>query len=124
MSLLLVSALMAAEPDDKQLPLLKTFREEFILVTPGRGRDPTSFTMGSPGSAPSVDQPAPNLLLPPYQFDSTDDCFTVCRGKFERQIILDFDTRELFDDTLHHAVGFIDNIEIDDDVSTLEFYVL
>ena len=36
MSLLLCSALIAAEPDDKQLPLLKTFREEFIQITPGR----------------------------------------------------------------------------------------
>ena len=58
MSLLLFSALMAAEPDDKQLPLLKTFREEFILVTPGHGRYPKSFTMGSKGSASSGEQPA------------------------------------------------------------------
>ena len=67
MSLLLVSALMAAEPDDKQLPLLKTFREEFILVTPGRGVYPKSFTMGSKGSAPSVEQPAHQVTFE-YQF--------------------------------------------------------
>ena len=58
MSLLLVSALMAAEPDDKQLPLLKTFREEFVQVTPGHGRYPKSFTMGSKGSAPATEQPS------------------------------------------------------------------
>jgi len=58
MSLLLCSALIAAEPDDKQLPLLKTFRGEFVQVTPGRGRYPKSFTMGSTGSSPSEEQPA------------------------------------------------------------------
>ncbi len=58
MSLLLCSALIAAEPNDKQLPLLKTFRKEFIQVTPGRGRYPKSFTMGSTGTAPSEEQPA------------------------------------------------------------------
>ena len=58
MSLLLCSALMAAEPDDKQLPLLKTFRKEFVQVTPGRGRYPKSFQMGSKASAPANEQPS------------------------------------------------------------------
>lgn len=57
-SLLLVSALMLGEPTAKQLPLLKTFREEFITVTPGQGRYPQSFTMGAKGEATPAEQPA------------------------------------------------------------------
>ncbi len=57
-SLLLVSVLMVTEPTDKQLPLLKTFREEFVLVTPGRGRYPRSFSMGVNRGSPSLEQPA------------------------------------------------------------------
>ena len=63
MSLLLCSALMAAEPDDKQLPLLKTFRKEFVQVTPGRGRYPKSFQMGSKASAPANEQPSHEVIF-------------------------------------------------------------
>ncbi len=47
MSLLLFAALtLGAGPGDEQLELLKTFREEFIEITPGKGKFPVSFTMG------------------------------------------------------------------------------
>lgn len=34
-------------PNDPALPLLKTFRDEFIAITPGKGDFPKSFVMGS-----------------------------------------------------------------------------
>ena len=34
-------------PATDQARLLETFRKEFIAVTPGEGRFPKSFTMGS-----------------------------------------------------------------------------
>jgi gluconolactonase len=43
---LFVAALFAADPTPQQLELLKTFREEFIAITPGEGKFPRSFVMG------------------------------------------------------------------------------
>lgn len=39
-------ALMAAEPTPELLPLLKTFRSEFVELTPGKGMFPSQFQMG------------------------------------------------------------------------------
>lgn len=50
-------AALAAEPTDAQLPLLKTFRAEFIHITPGEGKFPQSFTMGAK-DGPADQQPA------------------------------------------------------------------
>jgi len=45
------AAVCAADGDDRpgdaQSAVLKTFREEFVLITPGKGRFPKSFRMGS-----------------------------------------------------------------------------
>jgi len=62
-TLLLVSALMIAEPTDKQLPLLKTFRQEFISITPGRGDFPRTFTMGTKGGKQAAEQPAHEVTV-------------------------------------------------------------
>jgi len=62
-TLLLVSALMIAEPTEKQLPLLKTFRQEFISITPGRGRFPRTFTMGTKGGQQAAEQPAHEVTM-------------------------------------------------------------
>ena len=62
-TLLLVSALMVAEPTDKQLPLLKTFRQEFISITPGRGGFPRTFTMGTKGGKQAAEQPAHEVTV-------------------------------------------------------------
>jgi formylglycine-generating enzyme required for sulfatase activity len=40
----------AAKPD--QALLLKTFREEFVAITPGKGQFPKTFEMGSPDGKP------------------------------------------------------------------------
>jgi formylglycine-generating enzyme required for sulfatase activity len=39
--------MLSAEPDAKQLELLKTFRSEFVEITPGKGEFPAEFMMGS-----------------------------------------------------------------------------
>ena len=43
---LIVAATVTSDPSPKQLQLLKTFREEFVAVTPGKGKFPREFTMG------------------------------------------------------------------------------
>lgn len=45
-SALLVVAAFAADPAPAQLPLLKTFREEFIRITPGQGAFPAEMLLG------------------------------------------------------------------------------
>ncbi len=47
MALFTVMATMAADPAADQSELLKTFREEFVLISPGNGPFPASFSMGS-----------------------------------------------------------------------------
>jgi formylglycine-generating enzyme required for sulfatase activity len=58
-------AATAAEATPEQLALLKTFREEFIHVTPGEGRYPASFTMGR--------QTGPENERPPHRVTLTRD---------------------------------------------------
>ncbi len=43
--------LKSAKPKDEPVKLLKVFREEFLHITPGRGKFPTEFTMGEEGGA-------------------------------------------------------------------------
>ncbi|MBS0201717.1 MAG: formylglycine-generating enzyme family protein [Planctomycetes bacterium] len=53
------SALWAAddnEPDSKSAALLKTFAEEFVAISPGEGKFPKSFQMGS-DSGPANERP-------------------------------------------------------------------
>lgn len=44
--LLLAAALIAAEPQAQLPELLKTFRSEFVEITPGQGKFPKTFQMG------------------------------------------------------------------------------
>ncbi len=62
--LVLAISTVLAQPSDKQLPLqlLKTFREEFVLITPGKDGYPGSFLMGS-DNGPSTEQPAHRVTL-------------------------------------------------------------
>src|SRR5262245_2511331 len=61
-ALLLSLAALMMEPTEKQLPLLKTFREEFIHITPGKGEFPASFMMGS-DRGQSSEQPAHRVTI-------------------------------------------------------------
>jgi len=47
----------AEEPTAEQLRVLKTFRSEFVNITPGKGRYPASFTMGD-DRGPASQRPA------------------------------------------------------------------
>ena len=55
----------AAEPEGKQLELLKTFHSEFIHITPGEGKFPQSFTMGA-DDGPKDQQPAREVTFDYY----------------------------------------------------------
>jgi formylglycine-generating enzyme required for sulfatase activity len=60
--LLLLTAMFSAEPSSEQLKLLTTFREEFIIVTPGEGDFPAEFAMGDDGG-PAAERPAHRVKL-------------------------------------------------------------
>ena len=53
MCILLILATALAINDDAQLQRLKTFREEFVAITPGKGKFPASFLMGSKSAGAS-----------------------------------------------------------------------
>lgn len=59
---LLLTAALSAEPTKAQLNLLKTFREEFVAITPGEGRFPAEFTMGD-DAAGEAERPAHRVKL-------------------------------------------------------------
>ncbi len=52
----------AADPPPDTRELLQTFRDEFVEITPGRGKFPASFTMGRDDGPPS-EQPARRVTL-------------------------------------------------------------
>ncbi len=54
-------ALAADEPPD-ELPLLKTFREEFVELTPGKNGFPADYVMGS-DDGPATERPAHRVTL-------------------------------------------------------------
>lgn len=56
-AVLLSAAMLAADPSQEQIELLKTFRSEFIDITPGEGKFPESFVMGN-DSGEDFEQPA------------------------------------------------------------------
>ena len=47
MSALLLAMIMSADPADHRAKLLQVFRDEFVAITPGQGKYPQSFLMGS-----------------------------------------------------------------------------
>ncbi len=53
----LAGTVAAAEPDAGELALLKTFRGEFVELTPGRGPFPATFQMGRDGGEPAEAPP-------------------------------------------------------------------
>ncbi|MEX2026327.1 MAG: formylglycine-generating enzyme family protein, partial [Pirellulaceae bacterium] len=59
---LLFAAALSADPTADQLELLKTFRSEFVEITPGEGNFPGSFVMGK-ASGDAVEKPAHKVAL-------------------------------------------------------------
>jgi formylglycine-generating enzyme required for sulfatase activity len=64
--LLFVPLILAADPTPEQIALLKTFRDEFVHVTPGEGKFPASFEMGRK-DGPESEQP-PHKVTFKYSF--------------------------------------------------------
>ena len=57
LALIASAAIAAADPAAERHELLKTFREEFVAITPGQGDFPAAFTMGN-AAGPAAEQPA------------------------------------------------------------------
>jgi formylglycine-generating enzyme required for sulfatase activity len=53
MTTLFLAMLVAADPAPTQAELLQVFRDEFIVITPGKGTFPKSFVMGSNAEPPA-----------------------------------------------------------------------
>jgi len=53
----------SSELTERQRALLATFREEFVAITPGEGRFPPAFEMGSDGG-PAEARPAHRVTIP------------------------------------------------------------
>ena len=62
-SALICAVALGAPPSDEQLGLLKTFRKEFIAVTPGRGGFAKSFQMGGGSQQAKSQQPAHEVVV-------------------------------------------------------------
>ncbi len=54
---LLLIALVTADPADAKIDLLRTFRDEFVAITPGEGDFPAAFEMGT-NHGPAAERPA------------------------------------------------------------------
>ena len=52
------AAALTADPSPEQLELLKTFRSEFVEITPGEGKFPASFVMGDDKAGDESQRPA------------------------------------------------------------------
>ncbi|MFT5525993.1 MAG: sulfatase activating formylglycine-generating enzyme [Pirellulaceae bacterium] len=65
-AILLMSAI-TVDPVPEQTKLLKTFRDEFISITPGEGKFPKRFEMGNK-AGPKNEQPAHNVTFD-YNFE-------------------------------------------------------
>lgn len=55
---LLCAAALAADPSPEQTQLLTVFRDEFVQITPGKGKFPKTFTMGRAAGGPDRERPA------------------------------------------------------------------
>jgi formylglycine-generating enzyme required for sulfatase activity len=60
--ILVAIASVAGEPSPEQRTLLKTFRDEFVLITPGEGKFPAEFTMGSDAGS-AAERPARRVAM-------------------------------------------------------------
>jgi formylglycine-generating enzyme required for sulfatase activity len=84
-----VSALVAAhaaDPDkDKKDKILKLFVDEFVSITPGEGKFPASFRMGSAGDAPDNEKPEHEVKLKsPFalaKYEVTQELYEAVIGK-------------------------------------------
>ncbi len=86
-----LSALVAAparagadEPNDKAEKILKLFAEEFVPLTPGKGKFPASFTMGTADGDASEKPPATITFRNPFEmakYEVTQELYEAVMGK-------------------------------------------
>lgn len=67
-SVFLLAFAVSADPADEQLKLLKTFNEEFISITPGKGKYPKSFVMGRADGGQDNERPTHKVTFA-YNFE-------------------------------------------------------
>jgi formylglycine-generating enzyme required for sulfatase activity len=80
----LALAALAAAGDGKDA-ILRRFAEEFVPLTPGAGKFPASFRMGSAGDAPDAERPAVTITLRrPFavaRYEVTQELYEAVMGK-------------------------------------------
>jgi formylglycine-generating enzyme required for sulfatase activity len=84
--LFLVGALAAADdPAEARDKILKRFADEFVALTPGTGKFPASFRMGSGGDAPDAEKPAVEVTFAaPFavaKYEVTQELYEAVMGK-------------------------------------------
>jgi formylglycine-generating enzyme required for sulfatase activity len=76
-----LAAVAAADPD----AVLRRFAEEFVTLTPGAGKFPASFRMGSAGDAPAAERPAVTVTFRrPFavaRYEVTQELYETVMGK-------------------------------------------
>ena len=63
-SALLLSLVLSAPADEQLTKLLKTFRDEFVLVTPGQGDFPRTYQRGRARGGDDSERPVAEVTLP------------------------------------------------------------
>ena len=73
--------LHAGEPPTKDA-ILKRFADEFVMLTPGKGKFPASFQMGS--TADASEQPIRTVTMKPYaicKYETTQELYEAVMGR-------------------------------------------
>jgi formylglycine-generating enzyme required for sulfatase activity len=72
-------------PADRKDAILKLFVEEFVALTPGKGKFPASFEMGSRGDAPASERPVFKVTFKaPFdmaKYEITQELYEAVMGK-------------------------------------------
>ena len=86
--LVVLGAALAADPPGPPATpdeVLKRFVEEFVPLTPGEGKFPASFVMGSTGDAPDAEKPAVTVTLrEPFavaRYEVTQEVYQTIMGR-------------------------------------------
>jgi formylglycine-generating enzyme required for sulfatase activity len=86
--LVVLGAALAADPPGPPATpdeVLKRFVEEFVPLTPGEGKFPASFVMGSTGDAPDAEKPAVTVTLrKPFavaRYEVTQELYQTITGR-------------------------------------------
>jgi formylglycine-generating enzyme required for sulfatase activity len=83
---LLAAGDASGQLNDKQKKILQTFADEFVVLTPGKGKFPAAFQMGSSADkAPAAEKPAVKVTLKkPFamaKYEVTQELYELVMGK-------------------------------------------